>query len=168
LKHLTLGTSIDTADDDLSEFQETWLDIDEILPIDALKPNLRSLELRNFLLHGRSLYSALAKLAYLSTLHLDCVALWGEDFTLRDFWLQVKSNLWWKPGQPTVVFRRKASSPDLLLDSTAEIVAFLYGEAECPFTEQFPETANVGYVVNNWDVDFREYMAQPGSTRLTE
>lgn len=70
------------------------------------------------------------------------------------------------------MFRRKASSLDLRLDSTAELAAFLYGEAECPFTEQVPEVANVGCVLSNWDADFREYMAQsksmPGSMRLTE
>ncbi|KAF2995070.1 hypothetical protein E8E13_002544 [Curvularia kusanoi] len=172
LRHLALGASIDTADDDnLLDVQETWLDIDDILPIDALKLNLRSLELRNFLLYGRSLYSALAALASLSTIQLDCVALSG-DFTWRDFWFQAKSDLVWKPDRPTIVFRRKASSPDLRLDSTAELIAFLYGEAECPFTEQVPEVANVGYIVNNWDANYREYMAQssymPGSMRLTE
>lgn len=143
------------------------MDIDEIIPINAFKLNLRSLELRNFLLQGRSLYSALAELTSLSTVHLDCVAL-SNDLTWRDFWFQVKGNLGWKPGQPTVVFRRKANFPDLRLDSTAELVAFLYGEAECPFTVQIPEVANVGYVVNNWDTNFREYMAQPESTRLIE
>lgn len=140
LRHLALGTSIDTADDDaLLDLDnslglgEDWLDIDKIIPIHAFKLNLRSLELRNFLLHGRSLYSALAEPASLSTIHLDCVAL-SNNLTWRDFWFQVKGNLGWKPDQPTVVFRRKAISPDRRLDSTAELVVFLYGEAECPFT----------------------------------
>lgn len=91
LRHLALGTSIDTADDDAlldldnsSGLVEDWLGVDEIIPINALKPNLRSLELRNFLLHGRSLYSALAELASLSTIYLDCVAL-SNDLTWRDF-----------------------------------------------------------------------------------
>jgi hypothetical protein len=174
LRHLALGTSIDTADDDnlldldnSLGFMDNWLDIDEIIPINALKLNLRSLELRNFLLHGTSLYYALAELESLSTIHLDCVAL-SNNLTWRDFWFRAKGNLGWKPGQPAIIFRRKASSPDLRLDSTAELIAFLFGEAECPFTEQVPEVANVGCVVNNWDADFREYMAQPGSTRLTE
>ena len=60
------------------------MDIDEIIPINAFKLSLRSLELRNFLLHGRSLYSALAELASLSTIYLDCVAL-SNDLTWRDF-----------------------------------------------------------------------------------
>jgi len=178
LRHLALGTSIDTADDDAlldldnsSGLVEDWLGVDEIIPINALKPNLRSLELRNFLLHGRSLYSALAELTSLSTIHLDCVAL-SNELTWRDFWFRVMSNLVRKPNQPTFIFRRKAGSLDLRLDSTAELAAFLYGEAECPFTEQVPEVANVGCVLSNWDADFREYMAlpksMPGSMRLTE
>ena len=78
----------------------------------------------------------------------------------REFWFQIKINLQWKSGQPTVVFIRKISSLDLRLDSAAELAAFLYRELECPFTEQCPESAHVGYIINHRDADFREYMAQ--------
>lgn len=169
LRHLALGTSIDTADDDdLQDIEEAWVDIDEILPIHVLKPKLESFELRNFLLHGESLYSALVEFTSLSALHLDCAAL-SEDLTWRDFWFQVKDNLvgTWGPKQPTIIFRRKASSLDLRLDTSTELTAFLLGEGWCPFTEQVPQVANVGWIVNNWDPEYRKYMAPLGSTGLT-
>jgi hypothetical protein len=165
LRHLGLSTSIDTADDDdLLDLEEAWVDVDEILPIHVLKPKLESFKLRNFLLRGESLFSALTNLTSLSTIQLDCVAL-CEDLTWRELWFQVKDNFvgTWEPGRPAVFFRRKASSMDLRLDSSAELAAFLYGEGECPFTEEVPQVANVGWVVSNWDPGYKEYMGPLGN-----
>ena len=166
LRHLALSTSIDTADndDDLLDSEEAWVDADEILPIHALKPKLDSFELRNFLLRGESFFSALTSLTSLSTIQLDCVAL-SEDLTWRELRFQIKDNFvqTWGPSRPAVIFRRKASSLDLRLDSSAELAAFLYGEGECPFTEQVPQVANVGWVVSNWDPGYREYMGPLGN-----
>jgi hypothetical protein len=135
------------------------VDVNEILPVSVLKPMLESLQLRNFLLHGESLFSALNGLTSICTFQLDCVAL-SEVFTWREFWFKVKDNLagTWEPGHPTCIFRRKASSLDFRLDSSAELAQFLYGEGECPFTEEVPQVANVGCVMSNWDLEYREYM----------
>jgi hypothetical protein len=158
LKHLALGASFDTtADDNLWDLEEAWVDVDEILPIHMLKPKLESLKLYNFFLHGESLFSALTNLTSLSTIHLDCVDL-SEHLTWRELWFRVKDNFvgTWEPGQPAVIFRREASFDRL--DSSAELAAFLYGEGECPFTEEHPQVTNIGWTVSNWDPEYRKYM----------
>ena len=160
LTRLALSTSIDTAeDDDLLDMEEACVNIDKILLVHVLQPKLQSLTLRGFLFHGESFFSALTNLTSLSTIQLDCVAL-SEDLTWRELWFQAKDNFvgTWEPDQPAVIFRRKASSLDLRLDSSAELAAFLYAEGECPFTEEVSQEANVGWVVSSWDPEYREYM----------
>lgn len=130
-----------------------------------LQPRLQNLQLRNFLIRGESLLAALTNLTSLAGIHLDCIAL-SEDLTWCECWFRVKDNLvgTWEPDRLAITFRSKASSLILRLDSSSELAAFLYGEGECPFTEKVPEVANVGWIINIWDPDYREYMSPLGNS----
>lgn len=156
LKHLTLSASIDHFDDEFDS-DESWLNIEEILPTDVLAAKLESLKLCNMLIHGRSLFDSLSSLGSLQLIWLDCIAL-SDPCTWRDFTFRIRDELVrrpsgkpWTRDNPTMVVRRKNSLLNQRLDSTAVLCEFLHGEGECPFTVAQPRIANVGWYMDNFD-----------------
>lgn len=153
LKHLALAASIDTASESTPNDGYAYMHVDRMLPVEELGPRLESLELRHLLLAGESLFDAFQVLTSLSTIRLDCVALFGDP-TWQELWTQVRDELvgTWKPNQPAIVFRRKL--PDIIyrLDSSEELAAFLFGEGDYTLDN---DMVNAGYVVDLWHPEYR-------------
>jgi hypothetical protein len=115
------------------DMEASWVNIDELLPLEALAPKLESLQLRNFLLHRKPLFSALTSLTSLNEIQLDCIALSGS-LTWREFWYRVKCDLVDRraPDRLDVVFRRVSRESHLRLYSSSELMTFLYANGICP------------------------------------
>ncbi len=170
LKHLALAVSIDTLDHiNMELVEQGWIGLDEIIPLDILAPSLQYLKLCHFLIKGESLYAGLLALTALTTISLDSIAL-SDDFPWRSFFLRTKeqsiqakaSSPIWNPDRPDVIFKARSSYfLDERRDSSAEIKAFLYGNGDCPFTEESPQVAVMGTVSSVWEEGMSEYMTWP-------
>jgi hypothetical protein len=70
----------------------------------------------------------------------------------------------WKPGKPDVVFRRQEGRQNgYRLDSSAELRDFLHGQGDCPFDPRNSWQSYTGWLVSNWDPEYRRYIPPPFS-----
>ncbi|KAJ8118738.1 hypothetical protein OPT61_g339 [Boeremia exigua] len=152
LKRLTLSHGVDRS------FTQNLVNIEEIIPLDTLAPTLQYLKLQHFHFRGESLYSGLIFLPALKTIVLDSIDL-SDEFTWQAFFFRVKRELVqdttsspsWSPGMPELIVKNRIDKLNNRLDSSAEVQAFLFEDGDCPFAEETPQAAGVGWVVSIWD-----------------
>jgi hypothetical protein len=162
LKHFAFSTS-QISDNQAGLFlnPDGMISLEEIVPTE-LWCNLRSLKLCNLFLHGRSLYNALGTMTSLATVWIENSSL-SNDLTWTQLMTSIKEQLVqgsgvWKPGKPDVVFRRQEGKDGYRLDSSAELREFLHGQGDCPFNPRAPWRSYTGWLVSDWDPEYRRYV----------